>query len=670
MGTDDEAMEQWIEEAARRLDLEAEPAEAAYPDVESLLRGGGPALIRLRYDSLPSFLALIGGRGRRLMLLAPDGNIHRLPVDDLHRAVCKGIEQPVAAEVEALLSQTGVTGRSRARAIRSMLAERLGGVRLDGVWLIRPAPGARFAQHLRGAYLSRDGILLAASHLLQYILWLGTWWVIGKGALEGRVDMGWLIAWCLILLTIIPLRMFETWLQGRISITAGAILKQRLLNGALNLEPDETRHLGSGQLLGRVIESEAIEGLALGGGFLGVVSIIELILAMVVLSAGAGGILHVILLPLWTLVAVMIGRRYYIRRLEWTEGRLDITHTLVERMLGHRTRLAQERPGRWHRDEDREVEEYLERSKRMDGTAALLEGVIPRGWILLGLLGITPAFVAQSDPGPLAIAIGGILLASMAFGKFVGGVANLTGAAVAWRQVSFLFNAASREKSAPSILISGIAMGPSDARGNDSALLEASDLVFRYRDQGDPVLRGCGMTMHRGDKILLEGESGGGKSTLASLLVGLREPASGLLLLHGFDRKSVGLEAWRRKIVAAPQFHENHVLMGTFAFNLLMGRRWPPKEEDLIEAETICRELGLGELLDRMPAGLMQNVGETGWQLSHGERSRLFIARALLQKAELIVLDESFGALDPETLQLALACVFRRAPSLLVIAHP
>ena len=63
--------------------------------------------------------------------------------------------------------------------------------------------------------------------------------------------------------------------------------------------------------------------------------------------------------------------------------------------------------------------------------------------------------------------------------------------------------------------------------------------------------------------------------------------------------------------------------------------------------------------MERMPAGLLQMVGETGWQLSHGERSRLYIARALLQDAELVVLDESFAALDPENLQHALACVVK-----------
>ena len=122
--------------------------------------------------------------------------------------------------------------------------------------------------------------------------------------------------------------------------------------------------------------------------------------------------------------------------------------------------------------------------------------------------------------------------------------------------------------------------------------------------------------------------------------------------------------------VIAPQFHENHVLMGSLAFNLLMGRAWPPRPGDLAEAEHACRALQLGPLLDRMPAGILQMVGETGWQLSHGEKSRLFIARRCLPRADLIVLDESFAALDPHTLEKTLSYVLQRAPTVLVIAHP
>jgi ABC-type multidrug transport system fused ATPase/permease subunit len=132
----------------------------------------------------------------------------------------------------------------------------------------------------------------------------------------------------------------------------------------------------------------------------------------------------------------------------------------------------------------------------------------------------------------------------------------------------------------------------------------------------------------------------------------------------------LGDEGWRRRVVSAPQFHENYVLSETFAFNLLMGRRWPPHREDMQEATAICSELGLEPLLNKMPAGMLQMVGETGWRLSHGERSRVYIARALLQDAEVVIFDESFAALDPENVRLALECVLRRARTLMVVAHP
>jgi ATPase subunit of ABC transporter with duplicated ATPase domains len=80
----------------------------------------------------------------------------------------------------------------------------------------------------------------------------------------------------------------------------------------------------------------------------------------------------------------------------------------------------------------------------------------------------------------------------------------------------------------------------------------------------------------------------------------------------------------------------------------------PPTPEDLAGAIAVCRELSLGDLLDRMPSSLQQIVGESGWQLSHGERSRLFMARVLLQKAGVVILDENFVA----------------GAGLLVIAHP
>jgi ABC-type bacteriocin/lantibiotic exporter with double-glycine peptidase domain len=169
--------------------------------------------------------------------------------------------------------------------------------------------------------------------------------------------------------------------------------------------------------------------------------------------------------------------------------------------------------------------------------------------------------------------------------------------------------------------------------------------------------------------LLVEGESGAGKTTLASILAGLEAPDSGLLLVDGLDRSILGTAGWRQRVVMAPQAHDNYLVTGSLAFNLLMGRRWPAQHGDLVEAEQICRELGLGDLLDRLPGGLHEMVGETGWRLSQGERTRVFLARALLQKPNLLVLDESFSALDAENVDRSIRCVVRRASTVVAAAH-
>jgi ABC-type multidrug transport system fused ATPase/permease subunit len=100
-----------------------------------------------------------------------------------------------------------------------------------------------------------------------------------------------------------------------------------------------------------------------------------------------------------------------------------------------------------------------------------------------------------------------------------------------------------------------------------------------------------------------------------------------------------------------------------------MGHSWPPTPEQLARAQAVCDEVGLDDLLSRMPAGLNQQVGDAGWRLSEGERSRVFLARTLLSGADLVVLDESFSALDPEMLERAHRALHRRAPAVVMVAH-
>jgi ATP-binding cassette subfamily B protein len=645
--------EEEVEATARRLNLEAQPIETPYPDLEGQLGKMAPALIRL--DS--GYLAILNCRPT---ILSPTGKKIHIPASTIRSALCSGIESPAIQQIDALLTRAQIPPAKQARARNAILREQLSTTLIRGIWLLRLPPSADFWQQLRQAKVPHRLLTLGAAHAIQYILWILAWWVIGANVLKPSSDQSWLWLWALLLLTLVPFRVLITWLQGRIAISTGARLKQRLFFGALRLDPDSIRHQGAGQLLGRVIETEAVESLALSGGFLGLVAVIELAISIFVLAAGAGGALRSLLLIAWLGITAAIAWRYYQRNRTWTDVRLSMTHDLVESMVGHRTRLAQLPPDRWHAGEDEALEQYLKASKAMDNSTAALLAIIPRGWLVLGLAALIPAFASGiNSTTQIAIAVGGMLLAYRAFKRLAAGAWQLAGAAVAWQRVAVLFNSARPEP--PS--------GQPNRDREGLGLLDARDLTFRYNDRTEPVLRGCTFQISSGDRLVLEGASGGGKSTLVSLLSGLREPNSGRLLMNGFDRQSLDAEAWRKYIAAAPQFHENHILAETFAFNLFMGRRGIISPQDFAEAEAICSELGLAELIERMPAGLLQMVGETGWQLSHGERSRLYIARALLQNSELIVLDESFAALDPENLQRAVECVVKRAKSLLVIAH-
>jgi ATP-binding cassette subfamily B protein len=468
----------------------------------------------------------------------------------------------------------------------------------------------------------------------------------------------------MLVLTIVPLRLAGGWVDASLALDAGQLLKRRLLAGALRSDLETVKRQGAGQLLGRVMESQALEALAMNGGLSMLVAVVEFGFGAWLLAAGAGGRFHLFLLALWLAVSVSISWRYVVHLRAWTGRRLDMTHELVERMVGHRTCLAQESPERRDSQQDGTMRDYLHGSRQMDKAAAPLSALVPGGWMLIGLLGLAPAFVDGSgSPVALAIGFGGVMLTGRAFSGLSGGLAALGRAALAWQNVAGLFRCAVDEtRSAAFVPAAGGAAG-------GARLADASNLVFSYSPHGEPVLRGVDLSIARGERILLEGPSGGGKSTIAALLVGLQRPDSGLLLLRGLDRSTLG-DSWHELATAAPQFHENHILSGTLGFNLLMGRNWPASGEDLQEARELCEDLGLGELLERMPSGLGQTVGETGWQLSHGERSRIFLARALLQKAQLTVLDESFAALDPDTLGKCLRTAFDRAPTLMVIAHP
>lgn len=675
-------LDQQLAIAAAQLGLEVEPATTPYAELDELLRCAGPALLRLPDNRL---LLLLGATRWWVTILAPDLSLQRVHPDRLRDLICHGLYAPLLPELEHQLGQLGLPPRHWPGARRLLLANRLQDRVVGNIWLLRLAPGGSIWHQIRRAGLLRYLAMGLVGEAFVGGLYVAVFLVAGMGAAQGQIAWFWMQAALLLLLMRAPAELTRWLGEASLDIGLRTIIKQRLFYGVVHLPPDEVQQHGTGQFLGWSMESERLEKMVRAGPFL-LSTLVSLLICAGLLVLGAGGVFHGLLMLGWLLLMGLVSWRSLHGYLAQRTCHHQMTRDLLERIEGHQTRLVQEDPARWHAEEDQELTYYHGLARIDDQYRAVLAVLIPYGWLFVGVLALVPTFIAQPEA---ALALGSSLLglfwSFQLLNTAVPDVLDLVRSIGSISYVAPIERSAQRQaahatnlsrqtsrpiRAAPTPPAPPPASGPAAPADEPVPLLEARSLSYIYPGQPRPTLTNCALRIGYHDRLLLKGPSGGGKSTLAALLAGLRSRQAGLLLLHGLDQPSIGIEAWRRQVVLSPQFHENHVLNASLAFNLLLGRRWPPRPADLDEATALCRELGLGDLLARMPRGLHQEVGETGWHLSHGERSRIYIARALLQGASLILLDESFGSLDPQTLQLALQCVLRRAPALLVIAHP
>src|SRR5262249_21829043 len=150
-------------------------------------------------------------------------------------------------------------------------------------------------------------------------------------------------------------------------------------------------------------------------------------------------------------------------------------------------------------------------SEKMDRCGSRLIALAARGWLVLGVAGLAPSFVLGTfTSAALAVSLGGVLLAYQALNKLSAGVWQLSDAAIAAKQAAQLFQAATRNSATPPQIL---LRGKSEPSGNGQPLIEARGLGFQYEPRTEPVLTGCHLSLGRNDRVLLEGMSGGGKST-------------------------------------------------------------------------------------------------------------------------------------------------------------
>lgn len=202
----------------------------------------------------------------------------------------------------------------------------------------------------------------------------------------------------------------------------------------------------------------------------------------------------------------------------------------------------------------------------------------------------------------------------------------------------------------------------------NTAAIEFRDVDFHYpAEDGElkPILQQVSFKIERGQRVALVGPSGAGKSTIFSLIERFYEPSAGEILLDGQSVTEFSRQTLRAQLGYVEQ--DAPVLAGSIRDNLLLGRS-DASDEELVE---VLRQVNLTEVLNRDAAGLNAEVGESGIMLSGGERQRLAIARALLAKPPILLLDESTSALDGPNEQRMRAAIEAVAQdrTLVVIAH-
>ncbi len=194
--------------------------------------------------------------------------------------------------------------------------------------------------------------------------------------------------------------------------------------------------------------------------------------------------------------------------------------------------------------------------------------------------------------------------------------------------------------------------------------IEFSNVHFRYTKDRE-VLKGISFKIPVGKKYALVGNSGGGKSTICSLIPRFYQITSGKILIDGQNINDLSLESLRSQIAVV--FQDNFLFEGTIRDNLLCGKPNATKEE-LINA---VKEAYLDEFIADLKNGLDTRIGERGITLSGGQQQRVAIARAVLKNAPLVILDEATSALDNQSekiVQKALDALMKGRTTI-VIAH-
>jgi len=200
----------------------------------------------------------------------------------------------------------------------------------------------------------------------------------------------------------------------------------------------------------------------------------------------------------------------------------------------------------------------------------------------------------------------------------------------------------------------------------EGTTLVLEDVRFRYPDAEDEVLRGVDLEIRAGETMALVGAVGSGKTTLTALVPRLYDVTGGRVLIGGVDVRDLRLDQLRHAVTTA--FEDATLFSASVRENLTLGRAGVD-EDDVREAIAVAQ----AEFVYELPFGLDTRIGEQGLSLSGGQRQRLALARAVLGRPRVLVLDDPLSALDVHTeaqVEEALRRVLAGTTALVVAHRP
>ncbi|MBO5962707.1 MAG: ATP-binding cassette domain-containing protein, partial [Alistipes sp.] len=177
--------------------------------------------------------------------------------------------------------------------------------------------------------------------------------------------------------------------------------------------------------------------------------------------------------------------------------------------------------------------------------------------------------------------------------------------------------------------------------------IELRNLSFRFDDNANDTLHNLSLTICKGEKVGINGESGVGKTTLLNILLGLYVPSQGGVYIDGKELQGGLLRRWQNSIGYVSQ--NTFLTDSTILSNIALG--CDEKDVDMAQVEKCIEAASLSEFVASLPKGIHTRIGECGALLSGGQRQRIGIARALYKRANILFFDEATSSLDSATEQ-------------------